>query len=43
MLLPALAQIAAEVGPLALLDVGTSAGLNLQLDRYGYQLRPGAR
>lgn len=30
------AQVGAEVGPLAHLDVGASAGLNLLLDRYGY-------
>lgn len=37
-LAPALAGIAAEVGsPLALLEVGPSAGLHLRLDRYGYR------
>lgn len=34
--LPALGEMADEVGALALVDVGTSAGLNLQLDRFGY-------
>lgn len=34
--LPALASIAADSGPLALVDVGTSAGLNLLLPRYGF-------
>lgn len=35
--LPVLDQLAHEVGPLALIDVGTSAGLNLRLDRYAYE------
>ena len=35
------ALLAAEVGPLAHLDVGTSAGLNLLLDRYQLPLRAG--
>lgn len=35
--IPVLAGIAAERGPLALLDVGASAGLNLLLDRYHYR------
>jgi hypothetical protein len=39
--LPVLAGLAAEVGPLALVDVGTSAGLNLLLDRYSYRYEPG--
>lgn len=34
--LPALDTVSREVGPLALVDVGTSAGLNLLLDRYGF-------
>ncbi|MBW3658854.1 MAG: DUF2332 domain-containing protein [Actinobacteria bacterium] len=35
---PAIAQVAAEVGrPVALLEVGPSAGLLLRLDRYGYR------
>lgn len=42
-LLPALGPIEAEVGPLALVDVGTSAGLNLQLDRFEYHYSPGGR
>lgn len=40
-LLPALGRIADECGPLALVDVGTSAGLNLRLDRYQYAYEPG--
>ncbi len=40
-ILPALDLLAAEVGPLALADIGTSAGLNLQLDRYHYAYEPG--
>jgi hypothetical protein len=34
--LPALGLLADEVGPLGLLDVGASGGLNLLLDRYEY-------
>lgn len=41
LLLPALATIAGEVGPLAWVDVGASGGLNLQLDRFAYTYRPG--
>src|SRR5262245_36458472 len=41
LLLPAFGLLAAEVGPLAHLDVGASAGLNLLLDRYGYRYQPG--
>ena len=41
LLLPAFGLVAAEVGPLAHLDVGTSAGLNLLLDRYHYRYEPG--
>lgn len=39
---PAIAHVAADVGgPVALLEVGPSAGLLLRLDRYGYRyLRP---
>lgn len=37
-LLPGLARIAAETGgPLALIDVGTSGGLNLLIDSYAYR------
>jgi hypothetical protein len=42
-LLPGLAEVAAAYPkgqPLSLLDLGTSAGLNLLFDRYGYQYRP---
>ncbi len=39
--LPALALVAHEVGSLSLVDVGTSAGLNLQLDRFSYRYEPG--
>ena len=34
--LPVLARLADEVGPLALLDIGASAGLVLNFDRYSY-------
>jgi len=37
--LPALGLLGDEVGPLGLLDVGTSGGLNLLLDRYQYEYR----
>jgi hypothetical protein len=40
-MLPVLGLLAAECGPLALADVGTSAGLNLQLDRYAYRYEDG--
>ena len=39
--LPALAMLDAEVGELAHVDVGTSAGLNLLLPRYRYVYEPG--
>ncbi len=39
--LPALGLVADECGPLALVDVGTSGGLNLLLDRFSYQYLPG--
>lgn len=38
-LLPALGLLADELGPLGLVDVGTSGGLNLLLDRYEYRYR----
>ena len=41
LLLPVFGLLAAEVGPLAHLDVGASAGLNLLLDRYHYRYDPG--
>lgn len=41
LVLPAFGIVAAEVGPLAHLDVGTSAGLNLLLARYQYRYEPG--
>ena len=41
LLLPVFGLLAAEVGPLAHLDVGASAGLNLLLDRYRYTYVPG--
>lgn len=37
--LPVLGLLGDEVGPLGLLDVGTSGGLNLLLDRFEYQYR----
>jgi hypothetical protein len=42
-LLPALGHVAAQYGwnePLSILDLGTSAGLNLLFDDYGYTYRP---
>lgn len=42
-LLPVLARVADEVGPLGLLDVGASAGLNLLVDRIDYEYAPGGR
>jgi hypothetical protein len=41
LLLPVLGLLAEEVGELAHLDVGASAGLNLLLDRYEYVYEPG--
>ncbi|MBA3605144.1 MAG: DUF2332 domain-containing protein [Acidimicrobiia bacterium] len=41
LLLPAFGVLAAEVGPLAHLDVGASAGLNLLLSRFRYRYEPG--
>lgn len=40
-LLPALAFVHDEVGPISIIDVGTSAGLNLHLDRFEYHYSPG--
>jgi len=40
LLLPAFGLVAAEVGALAHLDVGASAGLNLLLPRYRYRYEP---
>lgn len=39
--LPALGIVADECGPLAMVDVGTSGGLNLLLDRFSYEYLPG--
>jgi hypothetical protein len=39
---PALGLIGGEVGPIGLVDVGTSAGLNLRLDGYRYEYDTGA-
>lgn len=39
--LPVFGLLADEVGPLAHVDVGTSAGLNLLLPHYGYRYEPG--
>ena len=39
--LPALALLADELGPLAHIDVGTSAGLNLHLEQFHYEYEPG--
>lgn len=41
MLIPALGLVAGEVGPVALIDVGSSGGLNLLVDRYEYHYEPG--
>ena len=38
---PTLGVLDDERGPLALIDVGTSAGLNLLLNRYSYHYQPG--
>ena len=43
LLVPGLATIATDAEPLSLVDVGTSAGLNLYLDRYEYVDEPGGR
>ncbi len=39
-MLPVLGLLERELGPLAQLDVGASAGLNLQLDRYAFRYEP---
>lgn len=41
LLLPAFGLLQAELGAFAWIDVGTSAGLNLRLDHYEYEYRPG--
>jgi hypothetical protein len=41
LLLPAFGIVADEVGALAHIDIGASAGLNLLLDRYHYVYEPG--
>jgi hypothetical protein len=41
LLLPVFGMLADEVGPLAHLDVGASAGLTLLLDRFQYRYEPG--
>lgn len=43
LLLPAFGLLQAELGALAWIDVGASAGLNLRLDRYEYDYQPGGR
>lgn len=43
LLLAAIAAAAPSVGPVALVDVGCSAGLNLRLDQYGYRYEPGGQ
>lgn len=40
-LVPPLGLLADEMGPLSLVDVGASAGLNLRLTRYAYRYEPG--
>ena len=39
--LPVLGMVADECGPLAMVDIGTSGGLNLLLDRFSYEYLPG--
>ena len=39
--LPVLAAVDAECGPIAHVDIGTSAGLNLLFGRYHYEYQPG--
>lgn len=41
LLVPALALLAAEMGRLAQVDIGCSAGLNLAWPAYGYRYQPG--
>jgi hypothetical protein len=41
--LPALAMLESECGPLAHVDVGASAGLNLLLPHFGYRYEPGGQ
>jgi hypothetical protein len=42
LLVPVLSQISQDTGhPLRLLDVGSSAGLNLHVDKYSYRYEPG--
>src|SRR6185436_15630735 len=44
LLLPAFAHVYADTfRPLALIEIGPSAGLNLLFDRYGYEYGPGER
>lgn len=38
--LPPLGMIAQEVGPVTMIDVGASGGLNLLLDQFGYRYEP---
>ena len=40
-LLPVLGRLAAARGPLSMVDVGTSAGLNQRLAKYAYRYEPG--
>jgi len=40
---PPMAMLDHEVGPISMIDVGASAGLNLLLDRYRYEYTPGGR
>ncbi|NNE11149.1 MAG: DUF2332 domain-containing protein [Ilumatobacter sp.] len=39
--LPVLGRLHDEVGPVSIVDVGASAGLNLHLDAFGYRYEPG--
>ena len=40
-LVPVIDVVAREIGPVAIVDVGSSAGLNLLFDRYAYRYDPG--